>query len=210
MSTETLRDTVTGRLQQGFEAIYWMIVVNALWWLFALAGGIVLGAAPATIAGAELTRRRAEGRLFPVLRTYASVWRREFRRANLLLLPFGVALALLAVDLLWFQSRAALGLLGGIALGALIVVATLGSLTAGMYVTYEMPFRAYILRASRWALANLAHTVLLALTIMLICGATLAIPGLAPFVTVGALVVIPARLCTAFFRSNERLLAEQS
>jgi uncharacterized membrane protein YesL len=52
--------------------------------------------------------------------------------------------------------------------------------------------------------------LLLGLTIVLICGATYALPGILPFLTAGALVVVPAQLCAAFFRSNERLLAEQS
>lgn len=209
MSDGTLRETVTNRLQQGFEAVYWMLIVNVLVWIFTLAGGVVLGAAPAVIAGAELTRRRADGRLFPVLRTFAHVWRTEFWRANGLLAPFGLVGAILLVDIAWFLAAGSFGAPAILAVVALVVVATLGSLTAGMYVTYEMPFRAYIVRAARWSLGNLPHVLLLALTIVLVCGATYALPGLLPFVTVGALVVIPARLCTAFFRSNERLLAQQ-
>ena len=210
MSTATLRESVTNRLQQGFDAVYWMLIVNVLTIIFTIAGGIVLGLAPAIIAGTELTRRRAEGRLFPVLRTYASVWRKEFWRANGLLAPFGVVLALLFIDLAWFRASNSFGAPAVLATIALFIVATLGSLTAGLYVTYEMPFGKYILRATRWGLGNSPHMLLLSLSIVLIYGATYALPGLLPFFTIGALVTVPAMLCTAFFRSNERLLAEQS
>ncbi|HLT66322.1 MAG TPA: DUF624 domain-containing protein [Microbacterium sp.] len=209
MSSGTLRETVTNRLQQGFDAVYWMLIVNVLVIVFTLAGGIVLGAAPAIIAGTELTRRRADGRLFPVLRTFARVWRAEFWRANGLLMPFGVAAGILVIDIAWFRANGPLGTAGILAIAALVIVATLGSLTAGLYVNYEMPFRAYIVRAARWSLGNLPHVLLLGLTLVLFCGATYALPGLLPFLTIGGLVVVPARLCTAFFRSNERLLAEQ-
>lgn len=210
MSNGTLRETVTNRLQQGFDAVYWVLIVNVLFWVFALAGGIILGVAPAIVTGMELTRRRAEGRLFPVFRTFAAVWRQEFWRANGLLAPFGVALAILVVDLAWIRATGSAGVPGGLVTAALVIVATLGSLTSGLYVHYDMPFRAYIVRAARWSLGNLPHVLLLGLTIVLICGATYALPGILPFLTAGALVAIPAQLCTAFFRSNERLLAEQS
>lgn len=210
MSTDTLRGTVTDRLQQGFDAIYWVFAVNVLTLLFTIAGGVILGAAPAIIAGSELTRRRAEGRLFPVFRTFAGVWRREFWRANGLLAPFGVVLAILVIDLAWFRASGSFGTPAVLATVALVVVATLGSLTAGLYVTYDMPFGKYIVRATRWSLGNLPHFLLLALALVLISGVSYVIPGLLPFLTSGALVVIPALLCTAFFRSNERLLEEQS
>jgi uncharacterized membrane protein YesL len=210
MSNGTLRETVTNRLQQGFDVLYWVLTVNVLFWIFALAGGLILGVAPAIIAGAELTRRRSEGRLFPVLRTFAGVWRREFWRANALLAPFGIVGAMLVIDLAWFRASGSAGATEALATAALVIVATLASLTSGLYVTYDMPFRAYILRAARWSLGNIPHVLLLGLTIVLICGATYALPGILPFLTAGALVVVPAQLCAAFFRSNERLLAEQS
>src|SRR5690606_33589858 len=125
MSSGTLRETVTNRLQQGFDAVYWMLIVHVPVIVFALAGGIVVGAPPAIIAGTELTRRRADGRLFPILRTFAQVWRAEFWRANGLLMPFGIAAGILVVDIAWFRANGPLGTAGILAIAALVIVATL-------------------------------------------------------------------------------------
>ena len=210
MSSTSGRATATERLQQGFDAVYWTVLVNALWWVFAAAGGLLLGAAPATLAGAELTRRRLDGELFPVWRSFARAWKREFVKANLLLTPFLALGTVLAVDLAWFASRGPLGPGGVSVLVALGAVTTFGFLTANVYTHYEVPFRLYPVRAARWALGNLAHLLLLALMIVLIVGISAVIPGLLPFLTMGALVTVTSTLCTAFFRSNERLLADHA
>lgn len=198
------------RLHRGFEAVYWVVMVNALWWLFTLLGAVIVGMAPATVAGAELTRRRLRGELFPVLRSYASVWRREIARANLLLAPVQIAGAVLLVNAAWFASRGELsGLPGLLTMTAFAGVFAIGSITVGLYVGYDLPIRACILTAARWSLRNLPHAGLLIVALVVVVAATRLLPGLLPFVTAGALVTSTSALCTAFFAANERLLAEQ-
>src|SRR6478735_4265457 len=65
-----------------FEWVWWIAYLNVLWWGFSLAGIIVLGSVPASVAATELTRRRLRGEVFPVAKAFGAAWRREFWRSN--------------------------------------------------------------------------------------------------------------------------------
>lgn len=198
------------RLHAAFEWVTWAAAVNLLWYAFTLAGGIALGAAPASAAAAELTRRRLRGEAFPVLRSFAAVWCREFRRANLVIGPVLAVTALLIVAAIGQFGAGALGTpLGTATLIALLLSSVLAAVLVPMYVHYELAPSAYLLTASRWMLGNPANAVLLIAIAVPIIVAGAYLPGLIPFVSLGAWITASTALCLAFFAANDRRVAER-
>ncbi len=197
------------RLHGACDWVLWVMTINVLWYLFTLAGAIILGAAPATVAAAELTRRKLRGESFQVFRTFAAAWRREFWRANAVFAPIGIVLVILGLNAGAFAEAESLGTAPGVAtVAAFVVTFALGAVAVPMYVHYDLPLRAYLLTASRWMIRNLAHVLLLLLAATLIVVASLVLPGLIPFVSLGAWLTISTALCIAFFTANDRAIAD--
>jgi len=191
--------------------IFWVVTINVLWAVFTIAGGVVLGVAPATAAAAELTRRRLRGEVIRALPSFAAAWRSNFRAANLVLLPVQLVGALLILNVLGMTTAGSVFTpLGFASLGALAIVVVLGAVSAGMFANYDLPLRAYVLTASRWMLLNIAHVVLFILLAVVIVTASLILPGLIPFVSVGAWLVLSTTFCMAFFRANDEQVAARA
>ncbi|MEV1130033.1 DUF624 domain-containing protein [Agromyces sp. NPDC049794] len=209
MSTSgTTAPTWALRAHQVTDWVLWIMAVNLAWLAFTLLGGVVFGVAPATIAAAVLTRRRLAGDGFRFVSEFSSTWRREFLRANLVLLPVFAVAVLLGVNL---ASFARLGMhlpaiLSGV---AFTIVAVVALVLVPLYAHYDLPLRRYATTALRFAVANPAAALLLAVTTVLIVGVTTVLPGLLPFVTVGAVLVSDTALGLAFFRTNDRRVLER-
>ncbi len=199
------------RLHAACDWLFWVMTVNVLWYLFTLAGGIVLGAAPASIAAAELTRRRLRGEAFPAFRSFAAAWRREFWRSNAVLGPVILVTVVLAMNLISYLQTGALtdapGILTGI---ALVVAISILAVVMPMYAHYDLPLRAYLLTATRWMIRNIAYVILLLLAVVVVVTASLILPGLIPFVSLGAWLTIDTALCMAFFAANDKQVAEST
>ncbi|MGY1550647.1 YesL family protein [Microbacterium sp. A588] len=197
------------RAHAACDWLFWVMTVNLLWYVFTLAGGILLGAAPATVAATELTRRRLRGEGFPAIRTFAQAWSREFWRANAVLAPVLIVGTILAVNAIGFAGAGTLAEASGIlTLVALTLAFALLAVLVPLYVHYDLPLRAYVLTASRWMLRNLAHVLLLVLAAVVVVTASLILPGIIPFLSLGAWLTIDTALCLAFFAANDRQLAE--
>lgn len=208
MSNGTVSGSWALRVHAACDWLFWVMTVNALWYLFTLAGGIVLGAAPATVAAAELTRRRLRGEAFPAVRTFAAAWKREFLRANAVLAPVLVIITILTINAIGFTGAGTLGQAPGIAtLIALVLAVALLAVVVPLYVHYDLPLHAYLLTASRWMLRNLAPVLLLVLAVVVVVTASLILPGIIPFLSLGAWLTIDTALCLGFFAANDRQLA---
>ena len=191
--------------------VWWMAYVNALWWVFAFAGGIVFGIVPASTAAAHLTRRRLRGEVFPVARTFAAAWRRDLRKANLALGAGFLVTGMLAVGVAGQLAAAALGSVLGIStVVALAAAFLITAVSVPLYVHYELPLGAYLLTASRWAMRNLLHVVLLLLGAVAIAAVGSILPGVVPFLTVGAWLTLSTVLCISFFTANDRAVADRA
>lgn len=206
MSAQSGSATWALRLHAACDWVLWALTMNLLWIGFTLAGGIVLGASPAAVAATDLTRRRLRGELFPTLRGFAVVWRREFVRANAVVGP-----ALLVATLL--SVRAVSLILSGVVDAASVVViaaaafaVALTAVLVPLYAHYDLPPRRYVLVASQWLLRNLAHGVVLLATGVLIATASATVPGLIPFLSIGAWLCVSTALCIAFFIANDKAL----
>ena len=194
-----------------FDWVWWMAYVNALWWVFAVAGGVVFGIVPSSTAVADLTRRRLRGEVFPVARSFAAAWRRDLRTSNLALGAGFLVTGMLAVGVAGQLAAGAIGsVLGVSTVVALAAAFVITAVSVPLYVHYELPLSAYLLTASRWAMRNVLHVVLLLLGAVAIAGVGSILPGVVPFLTVGAWLTLSTVLCIAFFTANDRALADRA
>lgn len=198
------------RAHAACEWVWWAFVLNVLWAVFALAGGVVLGAAPATVAATTLTRRRLRHERFPVVRSFVKAWRTDLVRANLVVGPPMLAAALLGLQVAAVTVAGSFGSASSIAAaGAFAFAFALAAIVTVMYTHYELPLGAYLPTASRWMLRNLAPALLLLVAATGVVIATVLVPGLLPLLTIGAWLSIATALCVAFFTANDRLVSEQ-
>jgi uncharacterized membrane protein YesL len=185
--------------------------LNLLWIGFTLLGGGLLGAAPATVAAHTLARRRIRGEAVPAVPEFWRVWRAEFVRANVLLLPAGVVGGLLWLNWLRFgaaEDAAATAVAGALLLAAAITAAWYAVLVP-LYVHYDLPLRAYAVTASRFVLANPGPAALLLVVAAGIAAVTAVVPGLLPFLSVGVWVHLDMALCLSFFHRNDELVTDE-
>ena len=209
MTTNTAAPGWALRVHAAFDWIWWIATINLLWCVFTLAGGIVLGAAPASVAAAELTRRRLRGDGFAATRSFAATWRREFWRANAALGPAFAITALLAASALGQYAAGAIGTpLGILTAVALVLSFAVTAVAVPLFAHYDLPLRGYVPTAFRWALRNVPHVILLLLAAVVVVTASLILPGIIPFLSLGAWLTLSTALCIGFFTANDRRLTE--
>lgn len=197
-----------GRLYDAAELLTWVATLNLAILVFTALGAVVAGLAPALVAAASVSRARLRGEAQPLLRTFARVWREEFRPANLLLAPFGVGALLLGVNLLALASDGgALVVAMWVALG-LVVLSAMFATT--MYVHYDLPLRRYATTAVRYLPHDLPATALVAAVTVLAAVLTAVLPGLLAVVSIGAWVYAVCGICLSCYARNDELVAAAS
>ncbi|MEU6431725.1 DUF624 domain-containing protein [Microbispora sp. NPDC046973] len=187
------------------DELLWAVRLNLLWIAFTLLGGVLLGIGPATVAAYAVARRHAMGESFHVRSAFAAVYRREFARGSLLVLPLLAAGVVLAGDYLYFTASgaAALRLTTYAALVALVVVA---AYLLPMYAHYDLRPLACLPKASLFALTRPAASVLLLFCLAAAVVAVSSFPILALTVAVGGWIQLNTWLCLRFFAENEARL----
>jgi uncharacterized membrane protein YesL len=193
------------------ELLTWFAMLNAAWIAFTLFGGIAFGIGPATVTAHALSRARlrGDGDKANFLRTFLATYRREWFRANALLLP-----AVLVAVALWFNIQYLntnpfrMSVLAEIACwaAALIAAAVYGVLVP-MYTHYDLPLRRYIATASRFIVCNPGPAALILLAAGGIVLATVLLPALIVFVNIGAWIHINTALCLSIFATNDERVA---
>jgi len=80
--------------------------VNLLWILFIIAGGIIFGVYPSTIAMFGMVRDWLRGNPdLPVFKTFWNYFKREFVKSNILGLFLNLIIVLIVLDLFYIQSN---------------------------------------------------------------------------------------------------------
>jgi uncharacterized membrane protein YesL len=200
------------RLYEAADEVLWAARLNLMWTVFTLAGAVLLGVGPATVAAYTVARRHALGESFPVWATFAAVWRREFGRGSLVVLPLAAAAVLLITNYVYFgslgPSATTLRLTTLAALAALALIATY---LLPMLVHYDLPGRAYLPKALLFALTRPAASVLLLFVLAAVVYASTLYPVLVLVVAVGGWIQLDTWLCLRLFAENEaRLRAERT
>ncbi|MCK2216549.1 DUF624 domain-containing protein [Actinomadura sp. ATCC 31491] len=198
------------RIQAACSEVIWAARLNLVWLVFTLAGGVILGLGPATVAAYTLARRHARNETFQVWTEFWAVYRREFVRASLLVLPAALAAVVLVGDYLYFSALGPdMGAPRIASLVALILLAGVGAHVGPLYAHYDLPLRAYWPKAAQLALLRPASSVILLLALAAIAYATSVAPVLAPLISFGAWIHLNTWLCQRFFQENEaRLLSK--
>ncbi|MFC0623980.1 YesL family protein [Kribbella deserti] len=195
------------RLYEAADELFWAFTLTLLWITFTLAGGIVFGIGPATVAAYTVARRRASGESFQAWPAYLSAYRREFVRGSLLVLPLAGAFALLVANYFWFAtlgSAAAVPRL--ITVAALIALTLVSSYLLPMFVHYDLPARAYLPKASLFALTRPASSVVLLFVLASVVYLGNSFPFLGLVLAVGGWIQLDTWLCLRFFAENEARL----
>ncbi|WP_236667131.1 MULTISPECIES: YesL family protein [unclassified Nonomuraea] len=194
------------KVQAVCSEIFWAARLNLMWIAFTMLGGVLLGLGPATVAAYTVARRHARGESIH-WGDFWIVYRREFVRASLLVLPVA-ALAIVLVGNYLYLSAAGpgMGTLRIATFAALIAVAGVGAYVGPLYVHYDLPLWAYWPKATQLALMRPASSVLLLLVLSSIAYATAVLPVLAPVIGAGAWIYLNTWLCQRFFEENEARL----
>ena len=187
------------------ESVQWVARVNFAWIVLTLMGGVVFGFAPAAFATAAACRERLRTGHDARLLEFIGLWRRDFWRANGILLPVVVVDGLLATALtLAVQTGSILIVLPS---GAVVLVAVLATvLLPSLYSHYDIPLVRYVPTATRFVLSNPVSMVLLALSCAAIAFVSALVPALIVFVSIGAWMQFSSALCLSFFDANDRRL----
>lgn len=197
------------RLWGAADEVFWAAKLNGAWMLFSLAGGVVAGVGPATLAAYALARRHARGESFQCFPAFWVAYRREFRRGSLLVLPLLATAGLLVSNYDYFSSyawKAPLMVTGA----AIIALVLIGAYALPMAVHYNAPVRSYVPKASLFALTRPAASVLLLFCLAALVFATMTFPLLGLVLSVGAWIQLDTWLCLRFFAENEaRLLLKE-
>lgn len=181
------------------------LVIQALWLLGALAGGIVLGWAPATMAAVDAAARAERGEPIRWGRA-ARIWRSTFLRSQVTLgLP-----GLFVLAAAWAALSPALPVAATIPVALVLAV-----LIAAMAHIPDLDLR-YELRATRvlgsavvLTLAQAPTSLVLLAVLTLWTGIEVAVPGLVPFLGVAVPLLISHHLVSRSMDRNEDLLSQE-
>jgi uncharacterized membrane protein YesL len=188
-------------LYDAADEVFWAVKLNLMWITFTVAGGVLLGVGPATLAAFTVARMRASGESFQIWPAFVAAYRREFGRGALLLLPLGAATFLLFANYFYFESLGATGPRLA-TLGALVVLAVIAAYLLPMAVHYDLRNSAYLPKASLFAITRPAASVLLLFVLVAFGYAVSAYPFLV-VVAVGGWIQLDMWLCLRLFAENE-------
>lgn len=190
------------RVHAACSVVAWWAALNALWIVFTLLGGVVLGIGPATAAACVVSRARIRGERAGA-REFAAAWRREWLGGNAVVGPVIGVVAVLWLNLMYFTALGPRGDSARVAtLVALVVAVAAGAYVAPLYAHHDLPWRLYAPRALRFALARPAQTVILLLVAAAVAAVTAAFPILLVTVAAGAWLHTSTWLCLKFFDEN--------
>jgi Predicted integral membrane protein len=194
------------KIQWACSELLWMMRLNLLWIGFTLAGGLILGLGPATVAAYALARRHATGESIQTAEFWA-VYRGEFGRGSLLVLPAVALITVLTGDYLYFSA------LGPgataprlVTLAALLSAVIVAAYLLPMYVHYDLRPSACLAKAPLFALAHPAASILLLFAFAVDVQTIKTLPVLAPILGVGVWIQFDTWLCLRFFAENEARL----
>ena len=194
------------RVYEAADEVFWAAKLNLLWAVFTLAGGVIAGVGPATVAAYTVARRHASGEAFQAWPAFAAAYRREFGRGSAVVLPLAGVGALLVTNYFFFASMGSAGTPGRLTtLAALAALAMIAAYLLPMIVHYDLHARACLPKASLFALSRPAPSVLL-LFVLTAFGYTVAAYPFLAVVAVGGWIQLNMWLCLRLFAENEALL----
>ncbi|MFO6495069.1 MULTISPECIES: YesL family protein [Bacillus] len=184
---------VMAMIYNGCEAAVKIAMLNGLWILFTVCGGIVLGWAPSTAAMFTVVRKWLFGYTdLPLFKTFYQTYKKEFAKANGIGLILAAAGYILFVNYQFFHIREDLfsimisyaTLLAGLAYAMVLIY------IFPLYVHFELPFSRYFSQAVLIGLLRPLTTAGLAAAGGLVVCVLITVPGLIPFYGVSLFALV--------------------
>ncbi|MED1739068.1 YesL family protein [Bacillus swezeyi] len=184
---------VMAMIYGGCEAVMKIALLNGLWLLFTVGGGIVFGWAPSTAAMFAIVRKWLLGYTdLPILTTFYQTYKKEFIKTNGLGLILAAAGYILIVNYQFFHARADLfsimisyvTLLAGLAYLVIVVY------IFPLYVHFQLPFVRYFSQAVLIGLLRPLTTAGMAAAGAVVVYVLLTLPGLIPFYGVSLFALV--------------------
>lgn len=146
------------------EWIWRFMILNFLWVVFVIAGGVVLGIMPSTVATFYILRKWVQGNFdMPIFKTFKSVYKKEFVNSNKCGFVFFVLFAFLAFDLAILYKMEALysTVLYLIVMTVLFFVSISFMFFFPLYVHFEQSNKEYIKNSFIISLSSPFQTLLI-------------------------------------------------
>ena len=196
MVGEVIGMQIDGLIKKAYNVCDWIakiVIVNILWLLFTLAGLIVLGIMPATIALFTVVRKWTVSESdIPIFATFLRTYKKEFLQANYLGL-FLVAIG----SFLLYDLRLVLSMEGNFlaVLGVPLMIMILCYLLIllyiiPVYVHFELKFLQYFKYAFFIGILNIPTTLLMVMLLLSFCMLLSFLPGFIPFFSVSVISII--------------------
>lgn len=183
--------------------------VNILWIFFSIAGLVVLGIVPSTVALYGVIRKWVMKETeVPVFKTFFNIYKTEFVKSNVLGILMGIIGYVLFFNLVYIidiRSTAQLIISVPLFIGSVFYLVTLLYLVP-VYVHYDLKLFQYIKHAFYIGIANPLSTVMMLFGSLLVSLFFYLVPGILPFAfpTLFAIVVM-----WGGFRSFQKIEAKQ-
>ncbi|GAA4784542.1 DUF624 domain-containing protein [Microbacterium gilvum] len=196
------RPTPTARLHDVADAVMFLGLLNALVIGGTVAGGVLLGWAPAVDAATALSRARLRGGgSSGQVRSFARIWREEFASANVRHAPGTAAIVVAAAG---FAAAPA-------AWPACAALATAGiahsTLVAAMAAHYDLRPAPAIAKAWVFLLRFPGAALVVLCALAGVAAVTWIVPGLLPVLSLGAAVHLVTALALSFFAANDAAIS---
>lgn len=176
-----------GKLFTVCEWIMKLAYVNLLWFLFSIAGLIIFGFFPATVALFTIIRKWILKETdLPIWRTFKTVFLKEFKNSNKLGLVFIFSGIFLVFDV--FYIRTVEGVFQFILIIPLLIIAAIYLMVLlyifPIYVHYDFKLKDYVKNAFFLSIFHFHITLLMLISLVSISILMLYQPGLIPFFSV--------------------------
>lgn len=188
--------------QRACEVLLDTLRLTLLWLLGTLAGGVLLGVGPATVAAQALVREElADGGTHP-WRRFARHYREALGPGNALLLPVLGLVTVLLVDLR-VAALAGGGPLTALPLAGLVLVLAGAVHLVPLHVHYRIGVRGALTRCAPVAVRMWPTTLLLLALLLLWTGLAFTVPVIGLLFGIGGWLRIDAAVCLQAYRSND-------
>jgi uncharacterized membrane protein YesL len=181
-----------GKLFTVCEWIMKLAYINLLWIFFSLAGLLIFGIMPASIALFTIVRKwLMKDSDIPIWRTFLTVYRKEFKRSNILGLFLSLGGAFIDFDFLFLRTIS--GFLQTALLVPLLIIAAFYMITLlyifPVYVHYDLKSIDYVKNAFFVGVLNFHITILMVVALSAIIFSILYMPALFPFFSVALIAI---------------------
>lgn len=166
------------------EWIYRFLILNFLWVVFTVVGGVVFGIMPATVTTFYILRKWVQGEFdMHLFKTFKNVYIKEFKNANKCGLFFAAIFMFLIIDLniLYSMDATYSTVLYIIVTAVLFFVSVAFIYFFPTYVHFELSLKEYIKNSFILALTSPIQTLIIGVGFALIFFFVKGSPGLIPF-----------------------------